>query len=151
MARYSIPKIVMFFGLGVGSMSFISCKVQGIEGHVLLVSGNQMPSPDRPPSAGKGIKTTLYIYPLTNLSQVERLEHSTFYSRINTTLVKKIETKDNGYFKVRLSPGQYSLFLMKDTLFYANRFDDKNNIAPVAVVANKTTKIEVKMDYDAVY
>lgn len=124
---------------------------QGIEGQVVLVSGNQMPSPDRPPGQPQGIKTTLYIYQLTDLNQVSRVGQSAFYSNINTQLVKKIETGENGYFKVKLPPGQYSVFLMKDTLFYANRFDDKNNIAPVAVESRQMTKIEVKMDHSAVY
>ena len=151
MTRYSNIVIFMLFGIGIITSSFIFCKRQGIEGRVLLVSGNQMPSPDIPPGPGKGIKTTLYIYELTNLSQVGRLGQSAFYSRVNSKLVKKIVTKDNGYFKVKLAPGQYSIFLMKDTLFYANRFDDKNNIHPVAVSPKKMTKIEVKMDYSAVY
>lgn len=143
--------ILILCGVHIVASSFIFCKRQGIEGRVLLVTGNQMPSPDIPPSQGKGIKTILYIYQLTNISQVNRVGQSAFYSQVNTKLVKKIQTKENGYFKVKLSPGQYSVFLMKDTVFYANRFDDKNNIAPVEVSRNKMTKIEVKMDYSAVY
>jgi hypothetical protein len=131
--------------------SFIFCKRQGIEGRVLLVTGNQMPSPDRPLSPGKGIKTTVYIYELTNTSQVSRVDHSAFYSSINSKLVKKVETKENGYFKVKLSPGRYSLFLQKDTLFYGNRFDGNNNIMPVEVEKKKMTKVELKADWGAVY
>jgi hypothetical protein len=148
-SKYTI--ILSLLGISVIASSFIFCKRQGIEGQVLLVSGNQMPSPDIKPSPGKGIKTTLYIYQLTNLSQVNRVGQSAFYAMVNSKLVKKIVTKDNGYFKVKLSPGQYSVFLMKDTLFYANRFDGRNNIAPVEVTPKKMTKIEVKMDYSAVY
>lgn len=151
MARNNIIMILILFGVFVVASSFIFCKRQGIEGRVLLISGNQMPSPDLKPSPGRGIKTTLYIYQLTNINQVNRQGQSAFYSSIGTKLVKKIETKDNGYFKVKLSPGQYSVFIMKDTLFYANRFDEKNNIAPVDVVRGKMTKIDVKMDYAAVY
>jgi hypothetical protein len=151
MARNSKSIILILVGIGIISSSFIFCKRQGIEGQVLWISGNQMPSPDKKPSQGRGIKTTLYIYQLTNLDQVDRMGQSTFYSKIRNKLVKKIETKENGSFKVKLSPGHYSLFLMKDTLFYANRFDDKNNIAPVEVVRNKMTKIDLKMDYSATY
>ena len=150
MARYSI---ITIFTLAAGLLtsSFIFCKRQGIEGRVLLVSGNQMPSPDLPPSQGRGIKTTVYIYELTNLDQVDRLGQTAFYSRVGTKLVKKIQTKENGYFKVRLSPGSYSIFLMRDTAFFANRFDDKNNIFPVEVSKNKMSKIDVKMDHAATY
>ena len=37
----------------------LSCGHTALKGHVYLVSGNQMPSPDRAPSQPKGIKTTL--------------------------------------------------------------------------------------------
>src|ERR1039457_873365 len=75
---------------------------QGIEGYVYRVSGNQMPSPDRKPVAPKGIKTTLYIYQLTNISQVIRQGQSAFYSLIKTKLISKIETDANGYFKISI-------------------------------------------------
>jgi hypothetical protein len=124
MTRKGNLVIFILFCVGMLNSSFIFCKRQGIEGRVLLVTGNQMPSPDRPLSPGKGIKTTVYIYELTNTSQVSRVDHSAFYSSINSKLVKKVETKENGYFKVKLSPGRYSLFLQKDTLFRGGEKED---------------------------
>ncbi|MBS1598931.1 MAG: carboxypeptidase regulatory-like domain-containing protein [Bacteroidetes bacterium] len=126
-------------------------KSQGIEGHVYRISGNQMPSPDVKPAAPKGIKTTVYIYDLTNLNQTIRKDQSPFYSAVKTNLVKKVETDSNGYFKVKLPVGYYSLFTKKDSLFYANSFDGKNNIAPVQVHPQKFSKVELKIDYDAYY
>jgi hypothetical protein len=124
---------------------------QGIEGYVFRISGNQMPSPDIKPNPPKGIKTTLYIFDLTNLVQVTRQGQSTFYSSVKTKLVKKIETDSTGYFKVELPAGRYSLFTKKGTLFFANWFDGSNNIAPVQVLPQKITKVEFKIDYDAYY
>ena len=126
-------------------------KTQGLEGHVYRISGNQMPSPDIKPKAPKGIKTTLYIFDLTNLNQVTRQNQSAFYAAVRTKLIKKIETDTNGYFKVNLPTGNYSLFTKKGELFYANTFDGNNNIAPVQVLPKKITQVEVKMDYDASY
>jgi hypothetical protein len=124
---------------------------QGIEGYVYRVSGNQMPSPDRKPSPPKGIKTTLYIFELTNLGQVTRQGQSAFYYSIKTKLVSKIQTDTNGYFKISTEPGRYSLFTKKDELFFANWFDKDNNIAPAEVLQGKMTKVEFTVDYDAVY
>jgi hypothetical protein len=124
---------------------------QGIEGYVFRISGNQMPSPDVKPNPPKGIKTTLYIFDLTNLVQVTRQAQSSFYSSVHTKLVKKIETDSTGYFKVELPAGRYSLFTKKGTLFFANWFDGNNNIAPVQVLPQKMTKVEFKIDYDAYY
>jgi len=124
---------------------------QGIEGHVYRISGNQMPSPDIKPSPLKGIRTTLYVYCLTNLSQVIRHEQGPFYESVQTKLVIKVETDSTGYFKVQLPVGRYSLFAKKDMLFFANWFDGNNNIAPVEVAAKKMTTVVFKIDYDAAY
>jgi hypothetical protein len=124
---------------------------QGIEGYIYFVSGNQMPSPDRKPSSPQGMKTTLYIYQLTNINQVTRQGQSVFYSAINTKLISKVESDTTGYFKVQSEPGSYSLFTKKGALFYARIFDKDNNIAPVQVLAGKITKAEVRIDYDATY
>jgi len=127
------------------------CRRSGIRGHVYLVKGNQMPSPDRPASTGKAVKTTLYVYPLTNVSQVSREGVSSFYKTISTTPVKEIETDENGYFKTKLKPGFYSLFVKKGDLFYANIYDDKNNIYPIEVRKGNWADVDFRADYDAAY
>jgi len=145
---------VLLIGVSLVCSSYTLClfgKKQGIEGHVYLVTGNQMPSPDIKREPPKGVKTTLYIYELTNLQQVTRVGQAPLYSDIHTKLVKTVVTDKNGYFKVKLEPGQYSLFTKDDTLFYANWFDGNNNIAPVEVAPKKYTTVTVKMDSKAVY
>jgi len=124
---------------------------QGIEGKVVFSAGNRMPSPDVVAPKPKGIKTTLFIYELTNINQVDRQGNTSFYNAINTKLVSEVQSNANGSFKINLLPGQYSLFVKKDTLFYANWFDENNNIAPVKVVADKMTNVEFNVDYDATY
>jgi hypothetical protein len=123
----------------------------GLEGHVYYISGNQMPSPEEKPSAPKGVKTTLYIYDLTNINQVNREGQTAFYNSISTNLVKKVETDENGYFKVKLNPGSYSLFVKKDEQFFSSQFDEKNNIHPVEVKPGKTTPVVFNVNYNAVY
>ncbi len=125
------------------------CRRQGITGHVYIVKGNQMPSPDRPPSQPAGAKTTLFIYELTNTSQAT--QDGAFYKTISTKLVKEVLTDENGYFKTKLKPGWYSLFVKKGELFYSNIFDDKNNIHPIEVKKGEWTEEDFKTDYDAVY
>jgi hypothetical protein len=141
-----LPLIVL-----LGSYTCIFCKREGIKGKIYRVQGNQMPSPDEPPPAPQPLKTTLYIYELTNISQVKKAREGSFYTTINTKLIKEVQSDKKGAFKIKLPPGQYSLFIKKDSLFYANLFDDKNNIAPVTVEKGKYTTVDVKADYDAVY
>jgi hypothetical protein len=124
---------------------------QGIEGYIYRISGNHMPSPDVKPSRPKGIRTALYIYPITNLSQVSRKENASFYTSIQTKLFRKIMSDTNGYFNAKLPVGKYSLFVKVDSLYYSNLFDGANNIFPVTVSQNKMTKVEFKVDHDAAY
>ena len=146
---YSLLGMLILMGL----TAFIPVpkKKQGIEGYLYKISGNQMPSPDIKPTPPKGVKGTLYVYQLTNVNQAVKKDASLFYSSVSTKLIKKVQTNSKGYFSVQLAPGKYSVFIKKDTVFYANRFDSQNNIAPVEVKAGKMTKVEVRMDYNAVY
>jgi hypothetical protein len=124
---------------------------QGAEGYVYRVSGNQMPSPNLKPTKPKGVLTTLYIYELTNISQVSRRGQTAFYQEVKSKCIRKLETEADGHFSVLLPTGSYSFFTKKDDLFYANWFDDKNNIAPVLVSPGKLTRVEIRIDYDANY
>lgn len=127
------------------------CRRTGIRGRVLLVQGNQMPSPDQPPPVPQGFQTTLYVYELTNISQVAREGSSAFYSSVATPLIKEIKTGKDGRFKVKLKPGAYSLFVKKGGLFYSSQFDQHNNIHPIEVKDGKMTEVEFQANYDAVY
>ena len=148
-----------FYVLVLGALCLVSfqsnyevtCRRTGISGHVVAESGNRMPDPDNPLSPPKGIKTKLYIYELTNISQVTRRGMSAFYTQVATRLVKEIETDEDGSFKVKLKPGRYSLFVKKDQLFYSSVFDGQNNIHPVEVKKGKMTEEVFKVNYNAVY
>ncbi len=123
----------------------------GIKGYVYEMKGNQMPSPDEPRQAPKGIKTQVYIYELTGPSQVVRDERPGFYKSVNTKLVKQVSTDNKGYFSVKLKPGTYSVFTAVDSLLYANMFDQDNNIYPVEVVKKKMTEVVIRQDFNAAY
>ena len=132
------------------TLAFKSKPKQGLEGYIYFVTGNRMPSPDVKQAAPSGYSTTLFIYELTNRNQVTSINQSPFYSNISTKLVKTVKSNDEGYFKVKLPPGDYSLFVKKDNSFYANLFEG-DNINPVKVVAGQFTQVKVNVDYDAVY
>jgi hypothetical protein len=147
-------KSILFLAFSIPILlisAFGQSKKTGIEGYIFRISGNRMPSPDAKLSPPKGIKTVLYIYQLTGISQATKVGESAFYSNISTKLVQTVTSGDNGYFFVSLPPGEYSLFTKKDALFYANNFDGDNHIAPVKVVPHKVNQVNVNIDYDAVY
>jgi hypothetical protein len=147
---FSLSTLVAIVLLGFLPAASEGCGT-GIQGHVYLVSGNQMPSPDEPPPAPKGMQTTLYIHELTNIKQVTRQGQSAFYIAVSTPLVAEVATSDKGYFKTKLKPGWYSLFVKKDGVYYSSIFDDKNNIHPVEVKEGKMTEVTFHANYNAVY
>jgi hypothetical protein len=112
------------------------------------LSGNQMPSPGKKSQQPKGIKTTVYVCQLTNISQVIRQGQSSFYSSIKTKIIKETQSDSSGHFSVQLEPGMYSLFTKTSGVFYANIFDGNNNIAPAKVTANKITEVKISIDYN---
>ena len=149
------------YGINAAVMGFSMCSFlafepvnpakQGIEGYVYMVSGNQMPGPGVKRPAPRGMKTTVYVFELSNINQVVKPDESPFYSAVKTKLVKRVVSDNKGHFSVQLPPGHYSVFTKKDALYYANVFDEKNNISPVQVSPKKMTRIEVQVSYNAVY
>ncbi len=121
-------------------------KAQGIEGTVYKVEGNRMPSPDRPPAPPAGTRATVCVFELTGIGKVDRQGQSPWYTAVRTKLMAETETNENGRFTICLSPGVYSLFIKKGPLYYANRFDSHNNIAPVKVYSGKMTHVECRVE-----
>lgn len=135
---------------GLISFSFAQKNKQGIEGYIYFVKGNRMPSPNVKLPEPKGYATTLYIYELTNQRQAHPSNQASFYSSISTKLVKTAKSDKNGHFKVNLPPGNYSLFVKKDSLYYANLFEG-DNINPAKVETGKFTQVKMNVDYEATY
>jgi hypothetical protein len=123
----------------------------GIQGYVYEIKGNQMPSPDEKRAPPKGIKTMVYIYELTSPAQVVAADRPGFYKSVSSKLIKEVMTDDKGFFKVKLSPGKYSLFTKAEALYYADIFDQYNNIYPVEVEKKKMTDVVIKQDFNAAY
>lgn len=131
----------------------LALQVQGIEGIARRPAGNHMPSPRHHSGPPAGVKTTICVFSLTNLSQVKKADDAGRYSAVQTRLIRQFDTDDSGRFRIELPPGTYSVFTRKGNVFYATRRDEKNNIAPVEVLPGKMTRVEcsVESDHAAVY
>jgi hypothetical protein len=129
---------------------------QGIEGYVQEYAGNFMPMLNRRTNQlsvphPKPLAATVYIYAATNLKDVIQINHSPIYSAVNTKLITTAQSDSTGYFKVNLPAGKYSVFIKLNGNFYANSFDEKNNIALVVVNKKVFTKITVKANANVTY
>jgi hypothetical protein len=144
------PAVHSAVGSAVGSAVNTASDSTGIEGVTYSVTGNQMPSPDRKPGdrALHGIRSTVYVFELTDMGQVVGPGQSPCFTAVNTKLLRKADTDEKGYFRVLLPPGRYSVFTKKGDLYCAGRRDDKNNIAPVDVLPGKMTRVDCRVESD---
>lgn len=143
--------LIMLLGVGVScAPKATPTSTQGLEGRVLWLAGNQMPSTgSRNSSSGSPVSRTLLIYELTHRDQCTRGDR--LYTAISGEMVAKVETDSLGYFVASLPVGKYSIFTQEEQGYFANRFDGEGYVNPVIVTKGKTTSITIKIDYEAFY
>ena len=136
---------------GSNNTSSSASEVQGIVGDVTEMIGNQMPMVGAPAPTPRPFKTTVYIYDSTHISKVKQIGSSPLFSMVNTRLVQKLDTNEAGHFSAALEAGTYSVFVLKGGAFFANQFDEKNNIGLCRVEVGKQTRIQITVNVDAAY
>ena len=126
-------------------------QIQGIVGEVTEMIGNQMPMVGAPAPAPRPLKATVYIYDSTHISKVKQIGTSPLFSMVSTRLVQKLDTNEAGQFSASLPAGTYSVFVLKGEAFFANQFDEKNNIGICRVEVGKQTRLQITVNTDASY
>ena len=154
--RHSIRRLRPLSILLVAPMSLLqlagcSQKTVGVSGVVWRVTGNQMPSPDMPMPSYGGFATQVYFFSPTAQRDARRAGTGGFYANIPSMLVARASTDAQGRFRVRLAPGRYSVFIGRDSLFYANILDGDGILNPVVIGREAKRNIELKADWDARY
>jgi hypothetical protein len=131
------------------AVSPVSGQRQGIRGEVLWVGGNQMPGPGKIATPKLGVQREVHIYGVTT---VDKEGHSgPFYTSVKTDLITKFQTKEDGSFKIKLPPGEYSVFVKEPQGLFANLFDGQGKINPVTVQTKQFTWVVITVDYEAAY
>lgn len=120
-------------------------------GNIYLLKGNQMPDPDKPLSKGSGVSREILIYTLTKIADTEG-DGVTFFSKINTKLIKKLKSDNKGRFCVNLPLGKYSVFVSDPGFgLFANNFDEDMNISPIEIVKGKNKDITIQINHSAAF
>jgi hypothetical protein len=122
---------------------------QGIKGKVEWREGNLMPGPDQQEIQGKGIRRTLWIYPVITTGQAT--QDGVFFSNITALPMKKVRSNRHGKFCVKLPAGMYSVLVEEDDGLFANRFNQHGQINPIEVIKGKFTELTIVVDYRAAY
>lgn len=130
---------------------------QGISGKVLWIEGNHMPTiideknPNNTPQPPqpKGVQREVHVYERASMNQAAA--NGVFFSNIQTKLVEKVQTDEEGNFAIALPPGSYSLFVQEEEGLFANQMDGQGHINPVEVAKDSVSQITIEVNYKAAY
>ena len=121
---------------------------EGIYGTLIQAEGNCMPGVDWENTTCKNypVKRKIMIYERTKYDQVEQKDW-VFYTEIKTKFIAAVESNDEGFYEIKLSPGKYSVFIEEKGLLYGRTFDSEGYISSVEVESGKSIKHNLMIDY----
>lgn len=134
----------------VKQATLLTAEQQGIEGQVVVQTGNQMPQIGKPISKGRPYPTTVYIYQPFYANVVEEKEGNLLL-KCNGILVDSLTTNALGFFKVNLPPGNYSVVVGYEGHFFASHFTQFNEVALVKVDKGVFVKNDITINVKASY
>ena len=137
--------ILAFFAL----FQFSKPPKEGIEGQVFWISGNQMPGPGRGVSAQQGVSREIVVYQKLLDGQVQR--DNQFVAELPGPPIATDRSQPDGKFKIRLPPGEYSLFTREERGLFVNVIDRNGCLNCIVVQPRKFTWVTITVDYEAVY
>ena len=131
-----------------------SASGQGIVGEVRWLEGNLMPTIGDTTYAARAkgipVKREIHIYKAVKTEDT-KVEDGTFFTKVNSAMVKKIKTDREGRFRISLPSGRYSVFVLEEDRLFANIFNGDNLINPVTVEPGNYTEIQISINYQAYY
>lgn len=155
------PLFLVFAALALSSCEDDPCDIedldyskqvtvkQGVWGSCIYKEGDFMPG--TPTGTACGAKRTISFFELTHESEATESEETGFYTEIHSTLVGQTESDELGFYEIALSPGDYSVFIHEEGMYYSNSWDSQRNLSPVTVTLNTATEVHLTIDHKAFY
>lgn len=110
-----------------------------------------MPGPGVALPSPKKVSRTIGFFSLTNYSAVVVGDDAGFFKDLGKKPIKSIESGADGQYKVDLKPGYYSVLVWENGQWYANLTNEKMDINPVEVKKDSSIKLDILINYKAVY
>lgn len=137
--------LLAFFGI----IQFTQAPRQGIKGQVFWISGDQMPGPGKTVSPQQGIVREVLAYERVMFKDVS--QEGQFIQEITAEPAGKAMSKADGSFKIKLPPGEYSLFTREPQGLFVNTVDHNGCINCVLVKPKQYSWFTITIDYEAAY
>ena len=121
---------------------------EGVYGTLIQAEGNCMPIINWEKTTCKNypVKRKILIYESTKYDQVEQKDW-VFYTEIKTKFIAEVESDDEGFYEIKLSPGKYSVFIEEKGLLYGRTFDSEGYISLVEVESGEAIEHNLMIDY----
>lgn len=154
MTRLFTTLLLISFLLPIGSIVSPMKKNQGVQGKITWLEGNQMPvisdqasEPEK--VKGVGVVRRIQIYPIVNLADTRMVDG--LFQSLAVEPVAETTSNEKGEYKINLPPGNYSIFTVEEDGLFANSFHQDGSIQPFTVKKRKWTKLDIVINYKAVY
>ena len=92
-----------------------------------------------------GYQLEIYVHELTSPKEVD-LENG-IIKKVYSRLITRKFSKWDGSFKLKLAPGDYSIFVRSNNSYYGNLTDAQGNLSPAIVRNKKFAWITITLDY----
>lgn len=120
---------------------------QGVWGNVWFWKGNFQPW--NPTGTVIAVERQVLIYKPTPFDSVTMAD-MVFYRTIRTKLIAATASNRTGFFQQELPPGNYSVFVKEDSLFWMG-VGNSIGIGGFTVWPDSVTKIQININYAAGY
>lgn len=95
----------------------------------------------------QGVPLEIFVYELTTAEDV--VWEDNIIKKINSRLVQQAFSRPDGAFKLKVPPGQYSVFARYKNDFFGNLKDQQGHLSPVVVKAKKSGWVTITLNYSA--
>lgn len=129
----------------------ITTSAQGINGYVIENQGNRMPMKGIQQKVSKGFTCTVLIFDSTSINETIPHNISNLYEKIQTKQIASVDTDSSGHFSIDLPAGKYSLFIKWGDKYYANLFNQFNQIALFEVIPQQYTEVKLTINRAATF
>jgi hypothetical protein len=123
---------------------------QGVKGVVFLQTDAMMPLKGKPLQKGSPYSTIIFVYESASITQLIG-QQGNFAKGVNAKLVKQVRSDNAGKFKLKLSPGKYTIVLGYQEGIYIPFFSGTNGVAHIEVTKNQFQEIDIRIPASSVF
>jgi hypothetical protein len=115
-----------------------------------MENNTSMPLKGSSKQQGRPIATVVYIYETANVNQLIGQEGN-YAKGIEARLIKQVRSNNAGQFKIRLTPGKYSIVLGYQEGIYIPFFSGNTGVAFVEVSKHHYQEIDLRIIASSIY